>query len=120
MTNLTLIGTIGFAALGVAASVLIPVLRAAVPRPSSVETLGLRSRVGVALRPYVALAVLSLIVALVVAAAAAAAGKPLDTWYAAFLAGYVSDSTLQKLAPSGDGGQNTLFAWRSFRVQHTD
>lgn len=100
MDDLSFVGALVFAALGVAASVLIPVVRAALPEPPPTSLLAGKSflqRVWPIAKPYVALAVFSTFVALIVLAAAEAADKPLRTWWQALLAGYVSDSTLQKL-----------------------
>jgi hypothetical protein len=90
--DLSFIGAFAFAALGVVASVMLPVLRAALPAPPTLA--GGWWQVA---RPYVALAFFSLLVSLLVLAAAEAADKPLRAWWEALLAGYVSDSTLQKL-----------------------
>jgi hypothetical protein len=85
-------------ALGVATSVLIPVLASVIPRA------GERGQVGGWLRlvwryakPYLALGLFSVLVGLVVLAVFEAQNKPLDEWWQAFLAGYASDSTLQKV-----------------------
>jgi thiol:disulfide interchange protein len=103
ITNLPFVGAFGFAMLGVAASILLPVLKEALPKPPAlagvveVTTPPLLSRIWKAAKPYLALALFSAIVALLVMAAAEAAEKPLRAWWEALLAGYVSDSTLQKL-----------------------
>jgi hypothetical protein len=98
--NLQFLGALGFTALGVAASVLIPVLRAAGPTPppgSRFAGFPFLKRLWAFAKPYLALALFSLLVAVFVLAAAEAADKPLRAWWEALLAGYVSDSTLQKL-----------------------
>jgi hypothetical protein len=85
-------------ALGVAASVLIPVLRAAAPRGPQTEGVeGFAGRFWRVARPYFALALLSLLVGLLVLAFFASTDKDIKMWWEALLAGYVSDSTLQKL-----------------------
>ncbi len=77
-------------ALGVAISVLLPVIRAMLPKPPSAQEVG---STWAAIRPYVATGIFSLIVAVLVVAIL---GDQLNTWRAALLAGYTSDSTLQK------------------------
>ena len=107
ITNLPFIGALGFAVLGVAASILLPVLRTALPTPPPVTGAApaggpsVASRVWPIAKPYVALAAFSTLVALLVMAAGEAAEKPLRAWWEALLAGYVSDSTLQKLQKPG-------------------
>jgi hypothetical protein len=100
LDDLPFLGALGFAALGVAASVLIPVLRAAVPKTRALGLQAQGSSWWPTAKPYLALAVFSIIVATLVLAAAEAADKPLRVWWEALLAGYVSDSTLQKLKPA--------------------
>jgi hypothetical protein len=97
--NLGFGGQILFVALGVAASVLIPVLLAAGPKRRSGLT-RLKSAWSAA-KPYLALAVASLLVAFVVLAIFRSQGNDLKEWWQAFLAGYVSDSTLQKFKDGG-------------------
>lgn len=79
---------------------MLPVLRASLPSPPA-GTLAagnsLLERFLAVAKPYLALALFSIIVSLLVLAAAEAADKPLRAWWEALLAGYVSDSTLQKL-----------------------
>lgn len=88
--------TIYFAcALGVAISVLLPVMRAALPKPAQGEGAGVSGwfpRFWAAVWPYLVLAVFSLAVGAVIMAA-----MDLNEWKAALLAGYASDSTLQRL-----------------------
>lgn len=84
----------GFVALGVVASVVLPLIRALLPKPN----VGLRQWAGLLwpkIRPYVATAVFSLIVA---ALLMAFLGDTISTWRSALLAGYSFDSTLQKLS----------------------
>ncbi len=83
----------GFVALGVAVSVVLPLIRAILPRPKEAfrDWAVLWDKV----RPYVATALFSLIVA---ALLMAWLEDTLTTWRSALLAGYACDSTLQKLA----------------------
>lgn len=86
-----------FCSLGVALSVIIPVLRRFLPR-----TRGGTAGIGGALlpefwrisKPYVILGIYSLAVALIVIAFA---GETVTDWRFALLLGYSSDSTLQKI-----------------------
>lgn len=84
--------------LGVAISVLLPILRKALP--SAPETgleaarPGLGQRLWQTARPYLALGLFSCVAGLLVLAAM---GEQIADWRAALLAGYASDSTLQKL-----------------------
>jgi hypothetical protein len=77
-------------AAGVGISVLLPVIRALLPRPP-MQLRGLPNWERV--RPYVATGLFSLVVALLVVAVM---GSQLDTWSKALVAGYLWDSTLQK------------------------
>jgi hypothetical protein len=92
--DLDFLGQLLFIALGVAASVLIPVLMAAAPKGPSGRGFG--ARLWTHLRPYLALAVASLLIALVVLAILESQDQHIKEWWQALLAGYVSDSTLQK------------------------
>lgn len=90
--------TLLFCALGVAISIVLPVMRRSLPGASA-AALGSEtflSRFWVAAKPYFLLAIFSLIVSVLVLAIAAQTGKTIDTWSGAILTGYVSDSTLQK------------------------
>jgi hypothetical protein len=78
-------------ALGVAISVVLPLIRALLPKPP--EALRGRTFWEIA-RPYVQTGIFSLLVAVLVFAAS---GDQLSTWQTALLAGYLWDSTLQKL-----------------------
>ena len=79
-------------ALGIAISVILPILREYLPKPK-------RERDGRAAwfiaKPYLVLGVFSLIVGLLIVAAG---GEALEDWKVAFIAGYAWDSTLQKLS----------------------
>ena len=104
-----------FVALGVAVSVILPLLRPFLPIPSVRDGYGsgpggdkgpskwkrflhdLKPKMGAiwqASRPFVVLGIFSLIVALIIFAFL---GDTLKTWQSAFLLGYTADSTLQKL-----------------------
>jgi hypothetical protein len=81
-----------FVALGVAVSVVLPLVRAFLPKPGLARA---RAQARwVQARPYVATAVFSLIVGLLVVAFL---GDTIHTWQSALLAGYTADSTLQKI-----------------------
>ena len=54
-----------------------------------------------AAKPYLALAILSILVAVVIIAIFDSQGNELKKWWQALLAGYVSDSTLQKFKDGG-------------------
>ncbi len=97
--DLTFLGALVFVALGVVASVMIPVLLAAVPKPPAGRGGfgGFLKRAWEIGKPYLALAVLSILVGLLVLAFFEAQDEPLKVWWQALLAGYVSDSTLQKI-----------------------
>ena len=91
MSNIELYG---FVALGVVISVVLPLIRAFLPKPQ----VGFRQWAGLLwpqIRPYAATAMFSLIVA---ALLMAFLGDTISTWRAALLAGYSFDSTLQKLS----------------------
>ena len=77
-------------AAGVGISVLLPLIRALLPRPP-LQLRGLPSWERV--RPYLATGLFSLVVALLVVAIM---DGQLDTWSKALIAGYLWDSTLQK------------------------
>lgn len=78
-------------AAGITISVVLPLLRALLPKPPT--RLAGESR-WLVIRPYLATGVFSLIVAVLIVAAM---GDQLQTWSAALIAGYTWDSTLQKL-----------------------
>jgi hypothetical protein len=78
--------------LGIVISVLLPLIRALLPKPPAV----LKSDHGwwEAVRPYVATAIFSFIMAALIVAAM---GDRLNSWATALIAGYTWDSTLQKV-----------------------
>lgn len=85
-----------FCALGVFISIVLPVLRQALPKPEG-TTAGLSAlvpRIWNFTRPYLATGIFSLLVALLLVAFLQ---EQLTDWRAALLAGYTADSTLQKL-----------------------
>lgn len=78
-------------ALGIAISVILPLIRAKLPKPPRHLEGALKPE---NVWPYVATGVFSLIAALLILAAM---GDQLDTWGKALIAGYAWDSTLQKI-----------------------
>ncbi len=84
-------------ALGVIISIILPILRAMLPK-AVVTTLAKKesrvSKLWAVTKPYVVTGIFSLLVAVVIVAFL---GDAIDTWQKAFLAGYTADSTLQKL-----------------------
>lgn len=83
-------------ALGVAISVVLPILRAMLPKPpTGIDGLAVVS-VWQTAKSYLILGVFSLVGAILIVAAS---GDSLKDWRAALLAGYAWDSTLQKLKP---------------------
>jgi hypothetical protein len=103
-----------YVALGVAVSVLLPLLRPLLPKPNPIDGRGgggdvsgnsrwktfinnasvKMSIIWHISKPFVVLGIFSLVVALVIFAFL---GDTLKTWQSAFLVGYMADSTLQKL-----------------------
>lgn len=84
-------------AAGVAISILLPILREMLPTPGSGDTEGVGGvipKLILVAKPYLALMVFSLVVALLVVAFAL---EQLTDWRVALLAGYASDSTIQKI-----------------------
>ena len=77
-------------AAGVAISVVLPLIRAKLPRPPAVLRGAPLPDIA---KPYIYTGVFSLIAAVLVIAAIP---EQLDTWQTALLAGYMWDSTLQK------------------------
>ena len=76
---------------GVVISVVLPLIRALLPKPPTALAAGL---IWKTIRPYLATGLFSLIIALLIVAAM---GNELDSWATALFAGYTWDSTLQKL-----------------------
>ena len=79
-------------ALGIVISVILPILRALLPKPSPDQG------TWDVIKPYVILGVFSLVAAILIVAAS---GESLKDWRAALVAGYAWDSTLQKLRALG-------------------
>lgn len=86
----------GFCALGVFISVLLPILRRALPKPDGTPAglSALLPRVWACAKPYVVTGIFSLVVAVLLVAFLQ---DQLTDWRAALLAGYAADSTLQKM-----------------------
>lgn len=87
----------GLVALGVFISIILPVLKQYIIRPSDGEVAGAGSAMQqfmVVAKPYLITGLFSLIVALLLMAFL---GDNIADWRAALLAGYAGDSTLQKL-----------------------
>ncbi len=86
--------------LGVIISIVLPILRAMLPK-AQVTTLSRKESAAMRFwkitKPYIITGVFSLLVAVVIVALL---GDNIDTWQKAFLAGYTADSTLQKLTTS--------------------
>jgi hypothetical protein len=76
---------------GIVISVLLPLIRALLPKPPKALASGTTWE---RIRPYVATGFFSLIVAVLIVAVM---GDRLDSWSMALIAGYTWDSTLQKL-----------------------
>jgi hypothetical protein len=87
-----------FVALGVFVSIVLPLLKALLPKPT---TTTLSKSAGSVLwtkaKPYVITGVFSLVVAVIVVAVM---GDTINNWQKAILAGYTADATLQKLTTS--------------------
>ena len=85
-----------YAAIGVAISIVLPALLAYVKGkfapPAGAEAYGVGD-IWPVIKPYLALGVLSIIIAVIVVAAV----DDIKTWKGAMLAGYAADSTLQKI-----------------------
>lgn len=94
---LTIYGTIyGFCTLGVLLSVLLPILKKALPKPEATTAgvEGIFPRLLRVAKPYLVTGLYSLGVAILLVAFL---HETLGDWRAALLAGYAGDSTLQKL-----------------------
>jgi hypothetical protein len=89
-----------WAALGILVSVVLPILRALIPKPPVSATPALPgtpspNRFLLLAKPYAVVGAFSILTAILIVALA---GDTLRTWNMAVLAGYAWDSTLQKLA----------------------
>ena len=91
------------AAGGVAISIILPLLRAVMPKPK-VEGLNREAKPSFwsVIKPYLAVGAVSFIVALLIMAFI---GENIDDWREALLAGYTSDATIQKLTVSSERGE---------------
>ncbi len=85
-------------AVGIAVSVVLPILRAMLPKPPQNLVAGMPPGGISAAKPLLILGLFSLVGAILIVAGA---GDTLQDWRAALLAGYAWDSTLQKLKPLG-------------------
>jgi len=85
-------------ALGIVISVVLPLIRALLPKPPAAMAGKTRWE---RIRPYVATGIFSLIVAVLVVAIM---GDQLDSWATALIAGYTWDSTLQKATTGNAAG----------------
>lgn len=86
-----------YCVLGILISIVLPILRALLPRPAPGDADSTRSLVSefwVQARPYLAVGLFSLLTGLLIVALT---WETLADWRAALLAGYAWDSTLQKL-----------------------
>ena len=91
------LGIYFWVAIGVAISIILPIVRGMLPKPGAATTAGVDGfmpKLWRVAKPYLALLIFSLIVALLVVAFAA---EQLTDWRVALLAGYASDSTIQKI-----------------------
>jgi len=84
-----------YVVLGIAFSVIIPILRQALPKPKTGAFVGksLAERIWPIMKPYLILAIFSLIIGVFVVALS---GDGLADWVKAILAGFTWDSILQK------------------------
>ena len=83
-------------AVGIVISVVLPILRAMLPKPPKDVVGRPMGDVWQAAKSYIILGLFSLVGAILIVAAS---GDTLKDWRAAILAGYAWDSTLQKLKP---------------------
>ncbi len=85
-----------YCSLGVIISVILPILRQALPAPKggTAGVMAILPRVWEKTKPYVALGIFSILTSLLLLAFA---GDTIKDWRAALLVGYAWDSTLQKL-----------------------
>jgi len=85
-----------FCALGIVISVILPILRQALPAPKggTAGVMAILPRLWEKAKPYVALCIFSLLTSLLLLAFA---GDTIKDWRVALLVGYAWDSTLQKL-----------------------
>jgi hypothetical protein len=85
---------------GIAVSFVIPVVKnLAFPGGAVPKGLSLVARVWPVAKPYVFMAILSLLLAVVTFAIAKSQRTQFQNWYAPFLLGYFWDATIQKFKP---------------------
>jgi hypothetical protein len=84
-------------AVGVLVSVVLPLIRPLLPKPDATERLTAPSFWKV-VSPYLATGLFSLVVACLITAYVNSTGQSFENIYSAFIAGYLADSTLQKLS----------------------
>ncbi|WP_140467692.1 hypothetical protein [Hymenobacter nivis] len=84
-------------AAGVLVSVILPLIRPLLPKPDAAAR-SMAPSFWKVVSPYLATGLFSLIVACLITAYSNSAGRPIENIYAAFIAGYLADSTLQKLS----------------------
>jgi len=80
-------------ALGVAVSIVLPLIRPLLPKPPAAKA-AIATDMWAFAKPYLITGIFSLVVALILVAFL---GETIDTWQKAFLAGYTADATLQKI-----------------------
>jgi hypothetical protein len=82
-------------AAGVAVSVLLPLLRAILPKPPKNASMTWWSAFWITIRPYIITAIFSIVVAALILVFI---GDTITSWKGALAAGYAFDSTLQKIS----------------------
>ena len=88
-------------ALGVAVSIILPLVRPLLPKPPEASALGRKRSPSKwqIVKPFFVTGLFSLIVAVLIVAFM---GDKINSWQAGFLAGYTADSTLQKITSGSD------------------
>lgn len=87
---------------GIAVSVAMPIIRklAGIPKTGETYRQHVKSVWIEAIRPYLFLAIFSLLSALVILAGIHFKNLKIDSYWGAFLLGYFADATIQKLKPA--------------------
>lgn len=91
------LGIYPYVVLGIAISVILPILKKAIPQPSTDSKYfdaSLGARVWPIAKPYVIIGIVSLIIGILVVAIS---GDTLEDWTTALMAGFTWDSILQKV-----------------------
>lgn len=91
------LGIYPYVVLGIAISVVLPILKKAIPTPSRESKYAneaLTSRIWPIAKPYVIIGIVSLIIGILVVAIS---GNTLEDWTTALMAGFTWDSILQKV-----------------------